>query len=110
MKNLILKIITSLLFVISFSSYSFGIDSVKKLLITEILVFPSLIRRELVSNVLSYPGLTQNLRQFVDTIMDQQLDPAVVIEVGLLKDLKLRRFSMDSISDLAKQSGLSPLH
>jgi hypothetical protein len=105
---------------LDFGIYSFCLDSlfrslqipntVKKLLITEILVFPSLIRRELISNVLSYPSLTSDLRKFVGTIMDQHLDPGVVIEIGLLKDLKLRRFSMESINDLAKQSGLRALH
>jgi hypothetical protein len=105
---------------LDFGIYSFCLDSlfrslqipdiVKKLLITEILVFPSLIRRELISNVLSYPSLTSDLRHFVDTTVDQQLDPTVVIEIGLLKDLKLRRFSMDSINNLAKQSELNSLH
>jgi hypothetical protein len=42
--------------------------------------------------------------------MDQKLDPEAVIEIGLLKDLKLRRFSMGAINDLAKQSVLSSLH
>jgi hypothetical protein len=105
---------------LDFGIYSFCLDSlfrslqipniVKKLLITEILVFPSLIRRELISNVLSYPSLTRDFREFVGTVMDQKLDPEAVIEIGLLKDLKLRRFSMGAINDLAKQSVRSSLH
>ena len=39
----------------------------------------------------------------------QQKEPAV-IEIDLLKDLKLRRFSMEAISALAANSGFAPLH
>jgi hypothetical protein len=83
---------------------------VKELLVMEILGFSPLIRRELISNVLSYPGLASDLLQFVNSILERQLDPEVVVEIGLLKDLKLRRFSMEAINDLANQSGLTSLH
>ncbi|MEE3000113.1 MAG: hypothetical protein VX693_09320 [Pseudomonadota bacterium] len=105
---------------LDFGIYSFCLDSlfrsleirdtVKKLLIIEILTFPTLIRRELISNVLSYPGLTRDLLEFVELTIEQKLDPETVLEIGLLKDLKLRRFSMESINDLASQSRLTSLH
>ena len=76
----------------------------------EIITFPTLIRRELISNVLSYPGQTRDLINFVTSLMDRQLDPEAVIEIDLLKDLKLRRYSMEAISALAANSGLAPLH
>ena len=105
---------------LDFGIYSFCLDSlfrsleipdaVKKLLIAEILIFPPLIRRELISNVLSYPGLTGDFLKFIESIIEQKLEPEVVIEIGLLKDLKLRRFSMEEINNLANQSGLAVLH
>lgn len=105
---------------LDFGIYSFCLDSlfrslqisgtVKKLLVMEIINFPTLIRRELLSNVLSYPGQTRDLIEFIQTMMDRQLDPGAIIEIDLLKDLKLRRFSMEAISALAAKSGLSPLH
>ncbi len=105
---------------LDFGIYSFCLDSlfrsleirdtVKKLLIIEILTFPTLIRRELISNVLSYPGLTRDLLEFVELTIEQKLDPETILEIGLLKDLKLRRFSMESINDLASQSRLTSLH
>ena len=105
---------------LDFGIYSFCLDSlfrsleipdtVKKLLIIEILTFPTLIRRELISNVLSYPGLTRDLLEFVELTIEQKLDPEAVLEIGLLMDLKLRRFSMESINDLASQSRLTSLH
>ena len=105
---------------LDFGIYSFCLDSlfkslqipsaVKELLVMEILGFSPLIRRELISNVLSYSGLASDLLQFVNSILERQLDPEVVVEIGLLKDLKLRRFSMEAINDLANQSGLTSLH
>ena len=102
---------------LDFGIYSFCLDSlfrsiqipevVKRLLINEILGFPPLIRRELISNVLSHPGLTDGFKKFVGSIMDHNLAPEILIEIGLLKDLKLRRFSMEAINDLANQSELS---
>ncbi len=105
---------------LDFGIYSFCLDSlfqslqitatVKKLLIMEITLFPPLIRRELLSNVLIYPNITQELLEFVESIVERQLEPEVVIEIGLLKDLKLHRFSMEAISDLASKPGLALLH
>ena len=105
---------------LDFGIYSFCLDSMfrslqipdtlKKLLISEIINFPTFIRRELISNVLSYPGLTLDFLKYVETFIEQKLEPAIVIEIGLLKDLKLRRFSMEEINNLANQSGLTVLH
>lgn len=90
---------------LDFGIYSFALDTmyrsmripvaVKKLLTLEILKFPSLIRRELLSNLLAYPGQTRDLIRFVENLIAQHLDPEQVIQIDLLKDLKLRRFSME---------------
>ena len=105
---------------LDFGIYSFALDtmyrsmripiSVKKLLTLEILKFPTLIRRELLSNVLAYPGQTRDLIRFAETLLAQHLEPEQVIEIDLLKDLKLRRFSMEAISALAAKSHINALH
>jgi hypothetical protein len=105
---------------LDFGIYSFALDNifrsmripvaVKKLLALEIFKFPPLIRRELLSNVLSYPGQTRDLVRFVETLIAQHLVPEQVIQIDLLKDLKLRRFSMEAISALAAKSQLAPVH
>lgn len=105
---------------LDFGIYSFALDTmfrsmripiaVKKLLTLEILKFPPLIRRELLSNVLAYPGQTRDLVRFVENLVAQHLEPDQVIQIDLLKDLKLRRFSMEAISALAVQSSLGALH
>ena len=105
---------------LDFGIYSFCLDSlfqsyqvpstVKKLLVIELTLFPPLIRRELLSNVLIYPNISSDLLKFSESVMEKQLMPEVVIEIGLLKDLKLRKFSMEAISELANNSGLGLLH
>jgi len=99
---------------LDFGIYSFCLDSlfrslqvpisVKKLLSLELLNYPPLIRRELMSNVLAYPGQTRDLVNFVATMIERHLDPEVVIEIELLKDLKLQRFSMEAVSALVEKS------
>jgi hypothetical protein len=105
---------------LDFGIYSFALDTifrsmripvtVKKLLTLEILRFPPLIRRELVSNVLAYPGQTRDLIRFVENLLAQHLEPEQVIQIDLLKDLKLRRFSMEALSALAAKPSLAELH
>jgi len=85
---------------LDFGIYSFCIDSmyrsrqisvaVKKLLALELLTYPPLIRRELISSILAYPGQTHDLVSFVSTMMERYLALETVIEIELLKDLKLQ--------------------
>ena len=99
---------------LDFGIYSFCLDSlfrslqvpisVKKLLSLELLNYPPLIRRELLSNILAYPGQTRDLISFVSTMIDRHLEPETVVEVELLKDLKLQRFSMEAVSALVEKS------
>ena len=99
---------------LDFGIYSFCIDSiyssqkipvtVKKLLALEFLNFPPLIRRELISNILAVPGQTGNMADFVSAMIDRYLALETVIEIKLLKDLKLHRFSMEEISALVESS------
>ena len=99
---------------LDFGIYSFCIDSiyssqkipvtVKKLLALEFLNFPPLIRRELISNILAEPGQTGNMAVFVSAMIDRYLALETVIEIKLLKDLKLHRFSMEEISALVESA------
>ena len=99
---------------LDFGIYSFCIDSiyssqkipvtVKKLLALEFLNFPPLIRRELISNILAEPGQTGNMADFVSAMIDRYLAIETVIEIKLLKDLKLHRFSMEEISALVESA------
>jgi hypothetical protein len=99
---------------LDFGIYSFCIDSiyssqkipvtVKKLLALEFLNFPPLIRRELISNILAEPGQTGNMADFVSAMIDRYLALETVIEIKLLKDLKLHRFSMEEISTLVESA------
>ena len=99
---------------LDFGIYSFCIDSiyssqkipvtVKKLLALEFLNFPPLIRRELISNILAVPGQTGNIADFVSAMIDRYLALETVLEIKLLKDLKLHRFSMEEISALVEST------
>jgi hypothetical protein len=99
---------------LDFGIYSFCIDSiyssqkipvtVKRLLALEFLNFPPIIRRELISNILAEPGQTGNMADFVSAMIDRYLALETVIEIKLLKDLKLHRFSMEEISALVESA------
>ena len=105
---------------LDFGIYSFGLDSifksmrvsetVKRLMVLELLKFPPLVRREILSNILSYPGQTIDFVRFVETMVERHLDPDQTIQIDLLKDLKLRRFSMEAISALAANSQSAAVH
>ena len=105
---------------LDFGIYSFGLDNifksmrvsetVKRLLVLELLKFPPLLRREIISNILSYPGQTIDFVRFVETMVERYLAPDQTIQIDLLKDLKLRRFSMEAISALAAKSESAAIH
>jgi len=105
---------------LDFGIYSFGLDSifksmrvpetVKRLLVLELLRFPSLLRREIMSNILAYPAQTIDFVRFVESMIERHLEPDQVIQIDLLKDLKLRRFSMEAISALAAKSHGAVVH
>ena len=99
---------------LDFGIYSFCIDSIfsslkipvsiKKLLALEFLNFPPLIRRELISNILAVTGQTENMADFVSAMIERYLALETVIEIKLLKDLKLKRFSMEEVNAMVQGS------
>ena len=70
---------------------------VKKLLILELLKYPPLIRRELLSNVVVFPGQVQELIDFIRYMVTTELGQSDAIEIELLEAFKLRRLSMQDI-------------
>ena len=101
---------------LDFGIYSFCLDrmfgslriqmKVKKLLVLEILKYPPIIRRELLTNVLAYPGQARELIEFVKYMVAAELGKNAVIEIELLEAFKLRRLSMEDIeSSLLARTG-----
>ena len=99
---------------LDFGIYSFCLDSmysslqipatVKKLLAIELLNYPPLIRRELISNIMAIPEQTADMLNFVSTMIERYLSLETVIEIRILKDLKLQRFSMEEVNALVEGS------
>ena len=92
---------------LDFGIYSFCLDrmfgrlriqmKVKKLLVLEILKYPPIIRRELLTNVLACPGQARELIEFVKYMVATELGKNAAIEIELLEAFKLRRLSMEDI-------------
>jgi len=101
---------------LDFGIYSFCLDrmfgslriqmKVKKLLVLEILKYPPIIRRELLTNVLAGPGQARELIEFVKYMVATELGTNAAIEIELLEAFKLRRLSMEDIeSSLLARTG-----
>jgi len=92
---------------LDFGIYSFCLDrmfgslrismKVKKLLVLDILNYPPIIRRELLTNVLSIPGQARELTEFVRYMVHTELGKGAAIEIELLEAFKLRRLSLEDI-------------
>ena len=92
---------------LDFGIYSFCLDrlfgslrvpvKVKKLLILEVLTFPPLIRRELLTNILAFPGQARELIDFVKYMVQTELGNNAAIEIELLEAFKMRRLTMTEI-------------
>ena len=92
---------------LDFGIYSFCLDrmfgslrisvKVKKLLVLEILRYPPIIRRELLTNILAYRGQTRELIEFVKYMVATELGKNAAIEIELLEAFKLRRLTLEDI-------------
>jgi hypothetical protein len=92
---------------LDFGIYSFCLDrmfgslripmKVKKLLVLEILRYPPIIRRELLTNILAYRGQARDLIEFVKYMVATELGKNAAIEIELLEAFKLQRLSMEDI-------------
>jgi len=92
---------------LDFGIYSFCLDrlfgspritiKIKKLLVIEIIQFPPIIRRELLTNILALRGQAQELTEFVKHMVVSELGQNAAIEIELLEAFKQRRLSMEDI-------------
>lgn len=92
---------------LDFGIYSFCLDrmfgspritmKVKKLLILEILQYPPIIRRELLTNILALHGAIRELTEFIKYMVATELGKNAAIEIELLEAFKLKRLSMEDI-------------
>jgi len=102
---------------LDFGIYSFCLDrlfgsvrvpmKVKKLLVLEILKYPPLIRRELLTNILAFPGQAQDLLEFVKYMVETELGKTAAIEIELLEAFKLRRLTVDDIEGSLAAGGVA---
>ncbi len=101
---------------LDFGIYSFCLDrlfgsiripvKVKKLLVLELLRYPAMIRRELLTNILVFPGQTQELIEFVRYMIATELGQTGAIEIELLEAFKMKRLTLNDIeSTLAQAAG-----
>jgi hypothetical protein len=99
---------------LDFGIFSFCLDRIfinpqipinaKGSLIAEVMLFPDMIRREIITNVLSHPEHNGEFTDFVRTIIEQELDNETVIQIYLLVTLKTSRLSISAVEDMFLKS------
>ncbi len=95
---------------LDFGIFSFCLDRIfmnpqipmnaKGALVAEVMLFPALIRRELLTNILSGPGQEPEFIQFVRSLLERELENEAVVEIYLLVTLKTSRMSFGDVEDL----------
>ncbi len=93
---------------LDFGIYSFCLDrlfgslripvAVKQLLVGELLAFPPAVRRELLTNILVFPGQTEDLKRFVRNTVLAELGRSVAVEIELLEAYRMRRITLDDLA------------
>ena len=74
----------------------------------ELLKYPPLIRRELLTNILIYPGQVTELIDFVRYMATIELGKSSIIEIELLEAFKSKRLSIGDIeTSLARNANAS---
>ncbi len=95
---------------LDFGIFSFCLDRIftnpqipinaKGALIAEILLFPPLIRRELLTDILSQPKQDRRFVDFVRSTIEQEMENEAVVEVYLLVTLKSSRLSLREVETM----------
>ena len=104
---------------LDFGIYSFCLDRIfgniripqkaKHFLVEEIVKYPPLIRRELLTNILVTNAQQIELGEFVRSAIRGELDENVAMEIHLLEQIKQSRISVGQIESLlAGRGGLAP--
>jgi len=104
---------------LDFGIFSFCLDRIfanpeipmnaKGALIAEILLFPALIRRELLTNTLSQPKQDSRFLDFVRGTIEREMENEAVVEIYLLVTLKSSRMSLREVEDMFLDSTQSAL-
>lgn len=99
---------------LDFGIYSFCLDrifatpmiplQVKKLVTIELLGFPPLVRRELLSNALANPGVDSQVKAFMRHAVAMHLAKEQAVEIDLLEAVKERRVTETEIAQRFSQS------
>jgi len=99
---------------LDFGIYSFCLDrifatpmiplQVKKLVTIEVLNFPPLVRRELISNALANAGVDLQAKSFIRHAVSMHLPKEQAVEIDLLEAVKERRVSEREIEQRLNQS------
>ena len=104
---------------LDFGIYSFCLDRIfgnlriplkaKQELVDEIIKYPPLIRRELLTNILATNVQQVDLGNYVRSAVRAELDENVAMEIHLLEQLKLSRLSVSQIESLLAHKGAEAL-
>ena len=88
---------------LDFGIYSYCLDrifatpmiplQIKKLVTIEVLEFPPLVRRELLSNALANPAVDGQTKAFIRHAVTMHLPKELAVEIDLLEAVKERRIS-----------------
>ncbi len=105
---------------LDFGIFSFCLDRVflnpripmnaKGALVAEIMLFPPLIRRELITNVLSQPEQNREFTDFVRSLLERELENEAAVEIYLLVTLKTSKLSVGEVESMFLNSPESALH
>lgn len=100
---------------LDFGIYSFCLDrifmstriplKVKKMLVMELMAYPPLVRRELLSNLLANPLNERELSAFTRHAIAMHLDKPQAVEIELLEAVKSKRVSMEEIEQNLTAAG-----
>lgn len=92
---------------LDFGIYSYCLDrifatpmiplQVKKMVTIEVLRFPPLVRRELLSNALANRGVDRSTKDFIRHAIALHLDKSLAVEIELLEAVKEQRISAQDI-------------
>ena len=96
---------------LDFGIYSFCLDrlfgslriplDVKQMLVGELLAFPPLVRRELLTNILVFPGQSEDMKRYVRNTVLAELGRSVAVEIELLEAYRQRRLTLDDLAGTA---------
>jgi len=102
---------------LDFGIYSYCLDrifatpliplQVKKLVAIEVLRFPPLVRRELISNALANAGVNRETKDFIRHAVSLHLDKSQAVEIELLEAVKEHRISAKDIEKSLNRASMA---